>query len=164
MILPASVEDIQVIWAIVQRAVAGMQRRSIQQWDSVYPTRADFLADITHGHLYTLLLPELDGIAGLVALNQHQDAEYDQVPWQDSKKPMVVHRLTIDPLHQGKGLATAMMRFVEQHAREDHYSSIRLDAFTQNPAACHLYQKLDYSDRGIVHFRMGEFRCYEKVL
>jgi ribosomal protein S18 acetylase RimI-like enzyme len=57
-----------------------------------------------------------------------------------------------------------MMQFAEQHAHSCQYTSIRLDAFLQNKAACNLYNKLGYTHRGNVRFRMGQFCCYEKVL
>ena len=42
----AKQEDIDEICAMVRSAVAEMERHHIFQWDSLYPTREDFLADM----------------------------------------------------------------------------------------------------------------------
>jgi hypothetical protein len=41
--------------------------------------------------------------------------------------------------------------------------SIRLDAFTENRCALHLYDGNGYKTKGVVTFRKGNFYCYEKM-
>lgn len=164
MIETASDEELSSLCAIMERVKVVMEEQGIDQWDDLYPTKLDLLSDIREGQLYLMRAPGSDDIAALVAINQQQDPEYSEISWEDDGNPVVVHRLAVDPLHQGKGLATLMMQYVEHHARENNYSSIRLDAFTQNPTACHLYRKIGYSVRGTVEFRKGTFYCYEKLL
>lgn len=43
-------------------------------------------------------------------------------------------------------------------------SSIKLDAFTQNPIALSLYEKLGYKVKGYADWRKGKFVLMEKVL
>ena len=76
----------------------------------------------------------------------------------------MVHRLMVDPRYQGRGIAGELMRFAEDRAGELGYDAIRLDAFSANPRALWLYQRLGYHDAGCVTFRKGLFRCFEKRL
>ena len=43
-------------------------------------------------------------------------------------------------------------------------SSIKLDAFTQNPIALSMYEKLGYKVKGYADWRKGKFVLMEKVL
>ena len=56
------------------------------------------------------------------------------------------------------------MDFAEEDAATKGYHTIRLDAFTQNPAAVALYERCGYRNAGTVRFRKGIFFCYEKKL
>ena len=75
-----------------------------------------------------------------------------------------------DPSHdgcsvsEGRGIARALMTFLESHAASSGYSSIRLDAFTQNPRAVRFYDRCEYRRAGQVRFRKGDFTCSEKEL
>jgi len=78
---------------------------------------------------------------------------------------LAVHRLCVNPVFQGQGVGKKLMRFAVHYARENKYSSIRLDAFTNNPVSVGLYDSLGYQRRGNVSFVPGKISyCYEKVL
>jgi RimJ/RimL family protein N-acetyltransferase len=53
------------------------------------------------------------------------------------------------------------MRFTHEFACKRGYNTIRLDAFSGNPAVVALFERLGYRRAGSVHFRKGEFYCYE---
>jgi ribosomal protein S18 acetylase RimI-like enzyme len=153
---------IALVMEIIRDAVQDMEAHGIHQWDEIYPGRTVFSADIAAGNLYGLWL---DGsLAGIVVLNEDQSSEYQAVVWQDNGHPLVIHRLCIKPAFQGQGLARMLVMFAEEFARRHRFTSIRLDAFQQNPDALKLYDSLRYQRRGLVIFRRGPFFCYEKVL
>jgi ribosomal protein S18 acetylase RimI-like enzyme len=58
------------------------------------------------------------------------------------------------------------MDFAENYAIENNYTSIRLDAFSNNPRALRFYENRDYQRRGEVFFPGRElpFYCFEKIL
>lgn len=162
MIRTATQNDLPCLTRIVAQTISAMNAQGICQWDSHYPSTADLEADILQRSLYVITdggIPH-----GLVALNDHQDPEYASLRWSHSGPSLVVHRLPIAPSSQGKGLAGKLMDFTESYAESKGYASIRLDAFSENPAACRLYERRGYRHIGDVRFRMGLFRCYEKVL
>ena len=45
-------EDVDAIWALVQRAAAHMQSLGNPQWGEDYPTRDFYAGDISRGELY----------------------------------------------------------------------------------------------------------------
>lgn len=78
----------------------------------------------------------------------------------------MIHRLVVDPKYQGKGYARRLMDFAEKFAKENNYSSIRLDAYSQNKRVIDFYEKRQYFIRGNVNFPEREypFHCMEKEI
>jgi RimJ/RimL family protein N-acetyltransferase len=56
------------------------------------------------------------------------------------------------------------MEFAEQRAARAGYRAVRLDAFSGNPAALRLYDRLGYRRCGTARFRGRGFVLFEKVL
>lgn len=148
---------------ILSRVVQHLISKGIDQWDDNYPTKEILIRDLESQWAYGLFCDSR--LAGYIVLNEYQDKEYAEIPWQHtSGAQLIIHRLFIDPQFQGKGLAQKMLAFAETFAEKNCYSSIRLDAFPANKAAVKLYEKSSYEMRGTVRFRKGEFYCYEKKL
>ncbi len=147
---------------IIRGVKQKMLEQNIQQWDDVYPVEGDIRKDIQNEHAFGYF--EGDKLYAYIALNENYDPEYDALQWLTDDKALIVHRLSVDPVMQGKGIAKQLMVFAEEYACENGYRSIRLDAFPHNPAALRVYDKLEYIHTGTVTFRKGEFYCYEKVI
>jgi ribosomal protein S18 acetylase RimI-like enzyme len=161
-IRPAHIEELEVVNGIVRDATRHMDEQGIPQWDEIYPNNIRLKNDIENQHMVVV---ELEGrVAGLMVMNEEQSPEYADVPWKYSGRVLVIHRLTIDPSYQRRGLAMRLVEFAEEIAATEKYSCIRLDAFTRNPAAFSLYEKRGYRRAGRVRFRKGEFFCYEKEI
>lgn len=154
--------ELEVLHGIVKAATCHMDEQGIPQWDEIYPNREVLSKDVERQELHVI---EVEGrVAGLVVINDDQSPEYAAIPWMHPGHALVVHRLTIHPKYQRKGLATRLMDFTEETAVIKCYDCIRLDAFTLNPAAFTLYESRGYRRAGTVHFRKGEFYCYEKAV
>jgi ribosomal protein S18 acetylase RimI-like enzyme len=155
--------EIDPIMSLIKDAIQKMEREGIHQWDEIYPTNEIFSADIAAGSLFAAGME--NGIAGIMVLNDEQSQEYNSLSWSDDHgKPLIMHRLCVNPVFQRQRIATKLMQFAEDYARENKYSSIRLDAFINNKISVGLYYSLGYQSTGIVQFRKGEIYCYEKVL
>ena len=152
--------DFATVRSIVKDATRHMDEQAIPQWDDIYPSDAILKDDIERQQMH---LVEVEGhVAGFIVINEEQSPEYRDVAWQYSGQAMVIHRLTIDPAYERRGLAKRLMDFAEEVAATTAYACIHLDAFTQNPAAIALYENRGYRKAGKVRFRKGEFFCYEK--
>ena len=144
--------DLPAVLTIVKEATRHMNEKGIFQWDDLYPSR-DVLADDIQKQQMHLIEFERQ-IAGVVVINEEQSPEYGDIGWEYFGRVMVVHRLTIGPTFQRRGLATHLMDFAEANA-SGRYDCIRLDAFAKNPSAIALYEKRGYRKAGLVHFRKG---------
>jgi ribosomal protein S18 acetylase RimI-like enzyme len=150
------------VMQLIRAAIHEMEDQAIYQWDEFYPDMAVITGDIATGTLYAIR-SDTD-IQGILVLNEIQPPEYGTIAWADQTgRPLVLHRLCVHPAFQGRGLAKKLVAFAENYACSHEYSSIRLDAFVQNPVAVRLYQDLHYQSRGRVTFRKGDFFCFEKV-
>jgi ribosomal protein S18 acetylase RimI-like enzyme len=138
----------------------------IFQWDDRYPNKEYFQECIESKALYVLI--KNTEILGHVVLDEWEPEEWDSISWVGSS-PIMIHSLMINPLIQGKGLGTDFVKLCEQIADMKGYDSIRLDAFSENEKAIHIYKKLGYQKRGRVFFTSKpeghqEYICFEKEL
>ena len=159
----ATHEDVDDVLVLVRDCVKHMRRHGIEQWDHLYPDRMTIEADALQCEAF--VATHETGLRGYVALGACQDPEYAAVPWEFTSGPtVVIHRLMVDPVYQGRGFARALMNFVEEYALSSGYRTVRLDAFAGNPRALHLYEGLGYREAGAIRHRTGEFRCFEREL
>ncbi len=91
-----------------------MDQQGIAQWDEIYPNKLVLKDDIEKQQMHMI---EVEGrVAGLIVLNEDQLPEYADIPWKFSGRVLVIHRLTIDPTYQRRGLAMRLMDFAEEVA------------------------------------------------
>ncbi len=155
--------DLPDILRVFRTAIRDMDDRGIHQWDEIYPSKSILQEDIERKELY---VGASDGrIAAAFTLNATHDREYETGRWQYAGlRYAVVHRLCVDPAYQGCGIGMKSMEIIENICRSEGIEAIRLDAFSQNPAALRLYKKLGYERAGEVTFRKGLFFLFEKRL
>lgn len=167
MVQKAKQSQAEEIANMLSRCGQNLRSQGIDQWDASYPNLETIKDDISKGNCF-VYQPE-DKVIGCVVLNETQDEEYFQLDWLTSndESQLVVHRLGVDPEHQGKGIARKIMDFAEQFAREKGYKSIRLDTFSQNPRNQRFYLNRGYKEVGIVYLSYKKdfpYHCYELIL
>lgn len=149
--------------ALIKAAAEALEGAGIDQWDEEYPSVTDITEDIAHAEAFGFF--ENGRLYAYMVLNQHNDPEYSDIDFEDkSESALALHRLAVHPDRQGRGLAGRMVQFSEKYAINNGFTSIRLDAFSKNPAALRLYENRGYQRRGAVRFRKGEFFIYEKMI
>lgn len=161
----ASIAQLQEIFAILTNCRIHLDAQGVPQWIDSYPSLPIIEEDIKGGYLYCAMSGS--DCLGTVSISEAQEPEYRTVPWKDALgKVIVIHRLAVDPPHQGQGLAGKLMDFAEAYALGYGYLSIRLDAFSQNKQVLQFYESRGYQKRGAVFFpgRVPPFFCYEKDL
>ena len=157
------ISDLELIDDMIQKAIAEMNRKEICQWDEKYPARTDFMKDIEQKQL---TIGMVNGhLAGIYVLSKECDAEYETADWSDQDGDYyVLHRLCVNPEFQNQGIARRMLIQIEQDVKTAGGTSVRLDAFSQNPYALRLYEHAGYCKTGRADWRMGQFVLMEKVL
>ncbi|MBT8208900.1 MAG: GNAT family N-acetyltransferase [Eudoraea sp.] len=166
MIKKAKLVEIPQILELTKVCGEHLADQGIYQWNENYPTEKTFKTDIARGELYVLF--EQETLIGVIALSTFMDPEYESVSWlSPNENNLYVHRLAITPAYQGKGFAQRLMSFAESHARNLHYTSIRLDTFSQNKRNQAFYEQRGYTRLEEVYFPMQSdlpFYCYELIL
>ncbi|MUH35796.1 GNAT family N-acetyltransferase [Zobellia amurskyensis] len=166
MVRPAKLSEIPQILNITRACAATMIKNGIYQWNENYPSQQAFESDIERGELYVL---EEDGqIIGTIVLSTLMDEEYVPIEWlTPSDKNIYIHRVSVHPDFQGKGMAQKMMAFAENYAQENAFVSVRLDTFSQNKRNQRFYEARGFERLGDIFFpKQSEhpFHCYELVL
>jgi ribosomal protein S18 acetylase RimI-like enzyme len=161
-VVQAQTRHVDTAWKVMERCRATLDAQGIDQWDSVYPTRAVVESDVKRGSLY-VLEDDSGRCVGSVALDDKQADEYRELTWTTPEPALVVHRLTVDPSAQGRGLAHELMAFAEAYAARSGYASVRLDAYSGNRRSEQLYRRRGYREVGQIYFprRPLPFWCFE---
>ena len=159
----ATENNIDEIFCLVKNAIDTMEEKGIHQWDEVYPTKEDFLADIKNRDLYAGIV---DGkIAVVYAANKCQYEDYFTAKWTyDGDDFCVIHRLCVNPDFQNQGIARITLEHIEDEQKNNGIKSMRLDVFTENPYALRLYEKAGYHKIATADWRKGKFLLMEKAL
>ncbi len=108
----------------------------------VYPTKADAKQAINAGTMF--VYEENGNIVGSIIVDQIQPMEYADIPWKGNfskEEVMVIHLLMVRPSMSGKGIASSLIRYAVELARNDQCKSLRLDTGSQNIPAVSLYKK-----------------------
>lgn len=165
IIIKGQLCDLEELLKIYLNSRIELERNGIYQWVESYPTKEIIEKDLKKGVLF--VLKNSREIIGAINISEEQEVEYLQVNWEfDNSKVLVIHRLVISQKHQRNGYARKLMDFAENFAKENDYSSIRLDAYSQNNRVLDFYTKRNYVIRGDVHFpkREHHFHCMEKEI
>ncbi len=166
MIRKAIFSDLDTIHNITLACAKAMIKKGIYQWNEHYPTRERLYADVELQELY--VIEEKEEIIGIVVLTEIMDDEYIPIKWITSNSNnLYIHRLAIHPDYWGQGYAQQLMNFAEEYAKQQQYTSIRLDTFSQNQRNQKFYETRKYQRLGDIYFpKQSEhpFYCYELVL
>lgn len=156
-------EDIDSICRLVKAAIETMESRGIHQWDELYPTKEDFIADIQNENLYVVF--ENNTIVAIYVISREYDSEYIKGKWEcSSETACVIHRLCVSPAVQNKGVGKEILIHIENQLMDKGFESVRLDVFSENPYAIRLYENNGYVKRGHTDWRKGRFWLMEKKL
>jgi ribosomal protein S18 acetylase RimI-like enzyme len=165
-IVKARITNLAEILNLVHECIKDMNAHGMDQWNDMYPKDAIFIADIEKGTLHTMRNEEQ--IAGIIVLSEEQDPEYETIQWIDTDgKVLLVHRLAVHPRWQRKGIASRLMDFAESFGKDNGYTSIRLDTYSQNPRTLKFFEKRGYARKnGEIYFPETDkpYYCYEIFL
>ena len=157
--------DLDVLFQMYKRAKDVLENDKIYQWTNNYPTRSIIENDLKDGILY--VLKNNNKIIGAINISENQEPEYKTIDWQfNDTKVLVIHRLVVHPNKQNKGFARLLMDFAEDYTKQNNFTSIRLDAYSQNGRVVEFYKNREYVIRGRVNFpeRLHPFYCMEKKI
>lgn len=111
-------------------------------------------------------------LAGTVILNHFAEAGYGKVDWQvmlPESQVLIVHTLAVHPDCRGQGVASRLLEFALEYARQDGDRAVRLDVSRGNLPAISLYERfgfrhMDTLDLGYDPGGDDLFCLYQKLL
>jgi ribosomal protein S18 acetylase RimI-like enzyme len=160
-----TMDDLNKIVEMYIIARRDLQENDIHQWDYNDPSIQVLLKDIKAGNLYVAVKD--NNILGSIVLDEEKEPEHKDIDWAvEDGRALYLHRLVVHLDFQGEGTGKALMEFADQYAKENGYTSIRLDAYEENEVARGLYENFGYEEMGKVYFprRDVPFFSYEKVI
>ena len=166
MIRKALIEDIDNLLKITKSCAVNLTTQKIYQWNDIYPNKQAFINDFKRDELYVLELNHT--IIGCITISTLMDEEDFPIKWlTPDTNNIYIHRLAVHPEYQGKGFAQELMTFAENYAKKNHFVSVRLDTFSQNPKNLKFDELRNYKRLGEIYFPKQShhpFYCYELIL
>lgn len=162
-IVLGQLDDLDEIENMIGLCINRLRKNGIYQWNENYPSREIIRNDIINKNLYKIRYN--NSCIGIVVIDEISEKEWGTVKWSETNiKPLMVHRLVVDPSWQRMGIGKRLINFTMDYARDNKYDSIRFDVYSGNPEAVKTYERLGCVKRGEVYFpyRTLPFYCFEK--
>jgi len=121
--------------------------------------------EIENGMVYMYKADYL--ILGLIILSAEASEEYKTLQWSvNSKKPLIVKHLIDHPLWRKCGITDHLLVFAEDFAKDQGFTSLRLDAYGNNQEIISTFVHYNYQQTGQIQTPAQKvpFYCFEKVL
>lgn len=122
----------------------------------IYPTGKDAEEAMNTGALY--VYEESGNIAGSIIVDKVQPPEYAGITWGQTlldDEVMVVHLLMVCPSMAGKGVASSLVKYAMELAKNNSCKALRLDTGSQNTPAVSLYRKLGFQIVATAPMKVG---------
>ncbi len=150
---------------LIKQCVLEMNRKGLKQWNSANPSPQTIKEDIEKGTLY--LYTEMNIAHGMINLSDEVPEEYNEIQWNGkADKVLYIKRFAIHPLWLDSEVAANLLDFAEKFARDNGYTSIRLDLLDSYPVDEKFYSSRNYTAAGQFHseFQKMFYTCFEKNL
>lgn len=160
----AVIEEMPIIWNILQQAIAQRKQDGSQQWQNGYPNEQTVHDDITNGFAY--VVTDNDVIIAYAAVIFDKEPAYAEIKgeWLTNDDYMVVHRVATANAAKGKGVATHLFKMLEDLCIDQKLYSIKIDTNFDNVPMMKILDKLNYTYCGEILFNGAPRKAYEKVL
>lgn len=161
--------DLDALMSLFAEARGTIAALGIDQWQDGYPSEAVIARDIQRGQSYCI---EADGqICATFALIDDGEPTYDRIhegAWLtgDGKGHyLAIHRVAIAVAMRGRGIATILLEYAADFARQHQMTSLRIDTHRGNVVMRRMLEKNGFTYCGIIYLESGAERvAYEKVI
>lgn len=157
--------DLPRIMEIKESVVPLMIASGNTQWSEEYPDAERFKEDLRTRTLY--VYEEGDMIKGFAVVDDEHPYPYDDIPWELTRADSrALHRMAVDPEHQGNGIAARMMTQIEDMLIEKGVRGIHTDTSLENEKMQYHFEKNDFEFKGKLNLDENLddwYVAYEKV-
>ena len=159
--------DLDALMSLFAEARGTIAALGIDQWQDGYPSEAVIARDIQQGQSYCI---EADGqICATFTLIDDGEPTYDCIydgAWLtgDGKGHyLAIHRVAIAVAMRGRGIATVLLEYAADFARQHQMTSLRIDTHRGNVVMRRMLEKNGFTYCGIIYLESGAERvAYEK--
>ena len=161
-------EDAARIMEIMEDAKASLRQLNIDQWQNGYPNMDSTLRDIENG-ISRVLVDDEGKIIATAAVYVGNEPTYDKIydgEWLINTDTYgIIHRIAVDTSGKNRGIASAIMAYCAELAREAGLASLRCDTHFGNVIMQHTLEKNGYKRCGTIYLSDGSLRVgYEKLI
>jgi RimJ/RimL family protein N-acetyltransferase len=158
--------DIDRIMDIIKNAQDHFKSEGIDQWQNGYPNYEIIKEDILNENSYVLLDHEI--IIGTVSLSFDGEKTYEKIydgEWLSNEKYAVIHRMAIDINYKGLGLASWVVKNLEEICLNQEIDRIKVDTHVDNLPMTKVLKKNGFEYCGIIYLEDKSPRvAFEKKL
>ncbi len=136
MIRKAKLADLDNIWLLRLKTSQLLHERGVNQWQSIFPLKEQFMDDIHKQEFYVLEMNQ--HIIGMMALKAGNEPTYDIIydgAWHKQNPYLTIHRIAIDPMYHGYQYGLELLSFAKEQATLLGYHYMRIDTHEDNQAA-----------------------------
>lgn len=166
MIIKAKIENLDEVDIIMNEIKEEMRNENNPQWGSTesdYPSKERLKEDIEKNRMYIYL--EDNKIKGILSIVE-DDGEYEELIKNSHESSYILHRLAIPKEYRKNSIATKLMRFAEEKAKENNIKVLKSDTEVCNTKMNNLFIKEGYKYIGDFSYDdyPGVYKYYEKEI
>lgn len=164
----ANIKDVDTIMQILSDARGRIGRLGIDQWQYGYPTR-DIIIEDVNLHRSFVVRDDDSSICAVFSMLDDGEPTYEKIyegEWIADGKPYIaIHRIAVSGDKLKCGIASKIMAWCADHAKEIGYASIRIDTHVGNLPMRGMLEKNGFKYCGTIYLNDGQSRCaYEKCV
>lgn len=157
--------DINDVMDIIKDAQSYFKAKGINQWQNNYPNYETIKNDIKNGYGYVLLKDNI--IVGTVAVIFDGEETYDCIydgKWLSNGEYTTIHRIAVGSNYKGQGLASTILKNIEEISLRKGIRSIRVDTHEENKSMRKFLEKNGFRYCGIIYLKDKSKRiAFEKI-
>lgn len=158
-------EDINDIMQIIDEAKEYLRKQGIDQWQNGYPNADVIKNDILNNDSYVFI--KNNEIVATSAVSFDGEKTYDKIydgNWISNDKFAVIHRIAISNKHKGTGIASEIIKMIEDICLDKNIHSIKVDTHEFNIPMQKLLKKNDFKYCGVIYLEDKSKRvAFEKI-
>ena len=161
-----TIEDINNVMKIINEAKEYFRKNRIDQWQNGCPNSDTIYDDIKNNSSY--VLESGNKILATAMVSLEEDKTYKNIyngDWLNSGDYAVIHRIAVSEKAKGNGIASDIIKEVENLCKENRVNSIKIDTHKDNISMQKLLEKNDFKYCGIIYLEDGSERiAFEKLI
>ncbi|WWU64031.1 GNAT family N-acetyltransferase [Clostridium baratii] len=158
-------EDINNIMQIIDEAKEAIKEQGIDQWQNGYPNADVIRNDILNNDSYVFI--KNNEIVATLAVSFDGEKTYDKIydgNWISNDEFAVIHRIAITSKYKGTGIASEIIKMIEDICLDKDVHSIKVDTHEFNIPMQKLLKKNDFKYCGVIYLEDKSKRvAFEKI-